>query len=228
MTATVRKHYTLVPYLRPLPKDNLLMKSVFAMNPFPIMPKATSFLLPCILLLVTACSEGPGKECDCSSGRAFEDLTVLEGETLPEDLTCVVAMRSTHTGLIEDMVLLYNSLHNTQLELEPDGEMWDDLDEEIRDWLGGPYVGDCGNLVEGLHIRRNTTLGEKVRIDIKATKVELTRENGHRETAPHWYQGFVTFTIKMTDRDGNTEESNRVISHFVVGTCNRYLAMEEK
>lgn len=192
-------------------------------------PKSTSiniFMGIFLLMAITSCSSkrGPGKACDCSASITIENQTLLEANELPKDLTCVVAINRTHSNLIDQIVSLYNTLHGTQVHLEQNGEQWKDLDAEITDWLGGAYVGDCGNLFSGLTFDYKR-LGEKVDINIKATKTEILRDNGLRKTAPFWYQANVTFSVKMTDKEGNVEEGHQESGDIVVGSCNRYSAV---
>lgn len=146
----------------------------------------------------------------------------MSGDNLPDNLTCVVANSDTYAVIIEEILSSYNKLFQSQLKIEKEDESWEILEGEIEDWLGGVYVGDCGNLSSGLRIRGFDNFGEIIDIEIKANTVELISENGKQERAPYSYQADVIFSVRVSGGNERNLESNTAKSNFVLSTCNQY------
>lgn len=182
------------------------------------------FLLP-----VVSCSNDEkknGEPCDCQVSIEIRKVTSLEENELPKDLTCVVANGGTIKDLIINIEKLYNDLYEKQLDLNKESESWKELKTKINDWLGGAYVGQCGNLYNGLKIKNFNKLGEPVNIEIKVVNLELERTNGLMEKPPFDYQGYVTYSVSVST--DNNQKASKVKPQYtiVISTCNRYLEIK--
>lgn len=189
--------------------------------------KMSVFILTFLMTMLTSCSFRINQgQCNCVSDSKILLPNTLEGDGIPSDLTCIMSGSMTLKVLITEITSLYNELHNSQVYLLERSEKWEDIADEINDWLGTEHHGSCGNLFEEYNFTYSE-LGEKVNIKIKVIRVDWNRENGPSNNAPYVNQAYVRYQVSVSDRNENHRESDKAVSNLVISTCHQFVKNQE-
>lgn len=188
------------------------------------------FILMYCMTIFLSCSDKKRhtKLCECLSNTEKFLSHTIEGDDLPEDLTCVMSYNSTYTYMTNEIINLYKELHNSQFSIVEENEERKELKENINDWLGGSYRGECGNFYNGLNLAGYNGFDEKVTIVINITKLKWTNHHSKQVVvAPYTYLADIIFNIKVFDSEGNFKESSILLYNIVISTCHQFVENQE-